>query len=54
MLSTDKLVVCLPNIDGYVGRHTDEFDGIHGKLDIKKSNNTTNYSAWLDSPQPTG
>ena len=34
MHSTDDLVMCLDDINGYVGGHIDDFDGVHGGYDV--------------------
>ena len=36
--SADNLVMCLGDINGHVGRHTDGFDGAHGGYDVGQRN----------------
>ena len=38
MLSADDLVMCLGDIIGYVGRHIDGLDGIHGGYGVSQEN----------------
>ena len=36
--SADDLVMCLGKYNGHVGRHIDEFDGVHGGYGVGHGN----------------
>ena len=38
MHGADDLVMCLGGIDGYIGRHIDGFDGMHGWSGVGQRN----------------
>ena len=38
MHSADDFVICLGDINGYVGRHNDGFDGVHGGYGVGQRN----------------
>ena len=38
MNSVDNLVVSLGDLNGYVGRHIDGFDGVHGRYNVAQRN----------------
>ena len=38
MHSADALVICLGDINGHVGKHTDVIDGVHGGCGVCQSN----------------
>ena len=38
MHSADDLIMCLGDFNGHVGRHIDEFDGVHGGCGVGERN----------------
>ena len=38
MHSARDLAMCLGSINGHVGRHIDEFDGVHGRYGVGQRN----------------